>query len=648
MSRKLEVKSNKNQIPANKQTITEFWEKFLKNRILQFVLLLIISATFYVNSTATFDRKLNLNGDNIYYFSLGKALSEGKGYTNIMSFEETPHTHFPPGYPVFLSGLMKIYPNNIIAAKVTNELLLWLSLIVLFLLLKKLSGNIMVAFISCLLCSVNRDLLNFSTMMMSEILYLFTTVSAIYLALIVNERKLFMKKEILNNILFLLLTIVVVYIYFVRSIGTSLVLSIVFWTGILALQSMIKWIKSVKNKDAEGIKSNKQCFIQQIIVCLVLTCSMVVAISLWHNRNEKAGVTGMSYSDDFMKKADGKRMSTMEDWTTRIKSNATNYITSWIPNMVFFTQNDIRAEKTTKQWVTGILILLTMIAGLTAQKKGGLLLVFYMGATMAVMLLYYEEYQGARYCLAIIPFFIFLFLCGLAKFLNLLVKLFSQKLQSGLLQDAVVLVFSVIVMFPASVNAQQELRQIAKFKTWEDVYNPPMNQYLEAVKWSGKNLPDTARVLCRKPELFYMFSGNRPAGSFPFYAEIDTVMDIFTKNKITHVIIDSWFRHAYYTIYPAIVQYPEKFKLIRQIGKNDATQQITPTLIFEFNPEWGYYGERQNGMKTGDGYEVFQNGSKYIGHFSQNAPDGYGEYYDEKGELLAKGLWKNGALVKPQ
>ena len=107
-------------------------------------------------------------------------------------------------------------------------------------------------------------------------------------------------------------------------------------------------------------------------------------------------------------------------------------------------------------------------------------------------------------------------------------------------------------------------------------------EYIYAINWCKKNLPEEARIACRKPELFYLFSGGRKSTSFPQYAEPDDLFNRFQEQKISHVIIDRWFRHGYVTVYPMVKKYPDYFRPLIQIGQN--TKQQLPTLIFQFLP----------------------------------------------------------------
>jgi hypothetical protein len=143
-----------------------------------------------------------------------------------------------------------------------------------------------------------------------------------------------------------------------------------------------------------------------------------------------------------------------------------------------------------------------------------------------------------------------------------------------------------------------------------------------------------------------MFSGFHHAGGFPQYAAIDTIMNLLNKQKATHVIIDNWFRHAYVTLFPAIQANSEKFKVLNKIGEVDTAKKQNPTYVLEFNNEWGYHGERVDGQKTGEGYELFQDGRKYVGHYENDKFNGNGTFYDENGNVLYEGYWRNGTIIR--
>ena len=68
----------------------DIWQKldqFFRNKWVIGVMLVIVSFVYNHNYSSMYDKKIDLNGDNIYYYSLGQALSQGEGYTNIISYK---------------------------------------------------------------------------------------------------------------------------------------------------------------------------------------------------------------------------------------------------------------------------------------------------------------------------------------------------------------------------------------------------------------------------------------------------------------------------------------------------------------------------------------------------------------------------------
>lgn len=61
-------------------------QTLLNGRFSLYALLLIVTICFVSTYAKIYDVKLDMNGDNIHYYALGKALAEGKGFTNTISF----------------------------------------------------------------------------------------------------------------------------------------------------------------------------------------------------------------------------------------------------------------------------------------------------------------------------------------------------------------------------------------------------------------------------------------------------------------------------------------------------------------------------------------------------------------------------------
>lgn len=640
----------KSRTNKEKKPFTLKFDNFLNNKYIQLLFIIIISIVYVNNYSAIFEKKLDTGGDNLHYISLGKAISEGKGFTNIMGFTEEPHKHFPPGYPVFIAGLTKIFPNNYIAFKIINGIFLYLSIIFLFFIFKKITdNNVILSFIVCLLCCVHPDLLKWATIIMSEMLYMFLTVAVIFIAHEIYESNIQKRNKWLFYFITAIMVLMINYIYFVRTMGLSMILSVILWFAIISLTAFITFRKNkLSNENASQNIEFKKIFLTRISIFIIIIVSFLASKQAWDIRNKSVGKTEFAYSSQFTKKLYGEKMSTTKDWIDRIKSNSKNYLTKWVPNSIFFTKFDIKGPTSKWEWIRGILILLTMVFGLIKLKKLRWLIAFYIMWTMTVLIIYPEQYGGSRYYMAIIPFFIFLTLNGISELVALLWRLFPSKYKANLWQKITICAIAFIFMMPSSISAQKNLRELSKLKSWKDANSLPLKEYFEAIEWCNIHLPSNARVMCRKPELYYIYSGYKHAEVFPQYAEPDTVISIFIKKKATHVILDNMYRHAYVTVAPAIVKHPEKFKLIHTIGEFNKEAKRNATLIYEFNNEWGYYGDRVDGIKQGKGYEIYQDGRKYVGEFANNLPNGFGEFFAPNGQLLVKGLWKDGSLIKPE
>jgi len=224
-------------------------------------------------------------------------------------------------------------------------------------------------------------------------------------------------------------------------------------------------------------------------------------------------------------------------------------------------------------------------------------------------------------------------------------KSFFRSKYAPIIYLAIIVIVILIICiyfytFKDQSKARDEQWTIAQIK----MAHPKMNDYIEACKFF-ESFPDTIKVVTRKPKIFYEFSGYKKAEAFPWTAVPDTIMSYLKKIGATHVILDDRYRHAYLTLYPAVQKYPEKFKVLKRIGETDSVTKQNPTYVLEFNDEWGYYGERINGQKTGEGYEILQDGRKYVGLFENNRPEGYGTLYDANGNVIHKGTWRNGTFT---
>lgn len=631
-------------------SLTEKLQKILSNRYLQIFLLVVIGVVFLINYNAMFDKKLDMNGDNIVYYSLGKSLHDGTGYSNVLGFEVTPHTHFPPGYPAFISVLLNfVKEGSFIPIKNANGYLLCFSIFLLFYILKRVTkNNVILAFTAAILFCVQKDLLRWATIMMSEMLFLFLTVLIIFTALLLYQKKSFKEYKVLDYIALAVMVLSIAYVYFVRTMGLSLILGMVGWLAGLLLYDLFLYLKGGKAAEAGAALKQKLRY-YGCLIGLVIVPFFVSKVA-WDVRNSSIGHVKSDYIGDFHKKGgNGEVMTTFSDWTERVYNNSKSYLAKFMPETVLAKRFEFKAPITGEDKTVGFVVFALVMIGFLGLGSGGFLLFCYLFVTFCVLLVWPEQFSSVRYYVAIVPFLLFLFLHGFYNIFNFILKYVSKGLKSELIQQNRTLLASlatVAVAFfwviPTQAKAQEPYRDLAKHSYKKILNDQNCLNFFEALDWCKANMPDSARMICRKPELYYINSGFKHSVSFPNYAPEDTIISYLNRVKATHLILDNWFKHAYTTLYPAVRKYPEKFKVIHKIADVDTVNKINPVYIIQYNYDWGYHGELVNGKKEGPGSFYYQDGRKYVGHYKNDMPDGEGTLFDETGQVQFDGIWRAG------
>ncbi|GHT69994.1 hypothetical protein FACS189452_10760 [Bacteroidia bacterium] len=441
--------------------------------------------------------------------------------------------------------------------------------------------------------------MRFATIMMSEMLFVFFTMVVILIILKWDVCKAFVIKEKRwkDGLILLALAVCMSYIYFIREMAKSFILAVALYYGIVVLQQFIGFLKAKKLRTHKIAVFNEKrmSFLKYLLVFGVIAISFVVPKMAWDAHNREVGIStniNASSAQSFYKQGgQGDQTLTLTDWKTRLTNNFTTYITKYVPSAIFNYSANREAKATTGEWVKGICIALLLLFGAYKLPKGSLLIFLYVGITLAVLIAWIEQYGGHRYLTPIMHFLIFLFIYGCYSVLKLLLdKIVKQKTKmetySKYLAIVVCIVF-VVTMQPVYAASIKATELQAKTKTYTVANSSPnFVEFLDAIKWIKDNTPDTARFACRKSELFYIFSGGRRSGGIPIVMmgqpniPPEEVIERFEKDKIDYVIIDSWFRHAYFTVVPAIQKYEDKFRVVYQNGGEEGNRN--PTYVVKF------------------------------------------------------------------
>ena len=536
----------------------------LNDRLLRWLFPALIVISFAINYAGIFDRRMDINGDNYYYYMLAQNLAEGKGYVSDIGPEPVPHTHFPPGYPAFMSLFMHIFPDSTTAMKVLNGLLLLFSLLMLYQIAVRTCGRHgrFIGLAACLLCTMHPDLLRWSTMIMSEMLYVAISLGIIAVFLWLDFDKL-AKKRPGQILLVVLLCALVFFTYYVRTIGISIILATMAALAIAALRSR----KALP-----------------LVVCALVAISLLSAHLSWSAHNRRA-VPG--YKSDYLTsfklndKGDGQ-MATLKDWTDRVGSNLKIFVTYYIPLSLIHpvAVHEIPDNLYKPGWLAfsmGILLIGLILAGMAAFKGIGWLMILYTLITFAVLMVYPERYADVRYFIPMLPLMIAGMVSGVCTVTGWILKAF-RKSDSRWVQPAVlaVLLVSLAVVY---IHDQWFFRGVASDDYLE--YNTDFVRADQLIKASEllSTAPDAALTAVIKPEIFYFHSGRHHAVSIPREGTPEDVMRFLSDNKVNFVIVDNYFSYGYTVVGPAIRKYPMWFKFIEEFGDSETGR----TLVFRFN-----------------------------------------------------------------
>ncbi len=207
--------------------------KYAHHRLVVLLYLILLPTLFYKTYDRVFDKKVHLGGDNAGYYIYGKSIAKGGGYVALHDVNKPKANHFPPGYPALIAITMKTFSGKVNTIKSANGFFLLAALFVLFFLIRALTKNIHLSFVASLLVLYNYHMLQYSTIMMSELSYvLFSSISLLLFVFTDFKRSPF------RNVLFILFVLTLVFSFYIRTMGISLFLSFML---ILLLQRRWKY-----------------------------------------------------------------------------------------------------------------------------------------------------------------------------------------------------------------------------------------------------------------------------------------------------------------------------------------------------------------------------------------------------------------------
>jgi len=489
---------------------------------------LILAFGFYIYS---FDAKIHFGGDNAEYYQLGQGFTLNKGYVNAMLLDEPLAVHYPPGYPFILSLPMRMGITDMYWLKWLNGLFFAASIVLIFKLVFSLESKWSVAFIVALLSASNAQLLIYSSILMSEIPYTFTSLLSLY-ALFKFQNKADTEINSKKYMWFSIAILSAVASYYIRSIGMVIPIALILFFI---------------------IEKNWKATLATII-------SSVALIAPWMMRMNALG--GGSYQSQLMQinpyRPELGKMETLTDWLNRFTANLSRYTSKEIESAMFnFFDWGNKAESLWWMYAIGIALLLMGIIGLYAlDKRVRNFVVLFILGHFGVLLLWPEVWYGPRFMLSTVPILFYLTIkCIFFAFEKL-------KKQSVLVKYVGLGIF--LVFFTFHLQPLEKLRAYA-----QGGYNPNYKEYFDLAEAVNAQYTEDMVISCRKPAFFYLLSGKKVT-SYLFSTDNDELIKDLQEKKVTHVVLDNLgFSSTPRYLLPAIQNRPTNFQLVaRREGAN--------------------------------------------------------------------------------
>ncbi|MEE9372629.1 MAG: hypothetical protein V3V00_06205 [Saprospiraceae bacterium] len=523
--KKSKVKKSKSQ-----KYITTKPSMFQWNEKWALALIFFVCAVLYIY---IFDTKIDLNGDNTSYYLLAKALSQFQGYVYTFTDVPSPHSHFPPGYPLIMAPFMWI-SKSIVFMKIINGLLYGVAMWCVFKILQVLRKKTVVEnTVITILIGFNYYVLKHSTIMMSEISLIATIGLALVLFLKMDKTKDHWKP----NKKMIFLSALMALAFLIKTLAVPLVLGIV---GHFIFKKLYK---------KAGIT-----FLMFILFILP-----------YQIRNKIHGLEN-SYLKQLMEVNPYRpEMGTLtfSTFIDRIVSNFDRYLSKEIPSGMFpIIEMGPSQVATGMHYILGIIAVTFMIIGMIRLKDYKAFIFLYIGASFAIFLMWPEAWFGVRFMLGVMPVMLILFYNGLLETTDFISKIISLK--TNWIGYATLGVMMVLTLGIAHPSAQQA-NTITKLNSYSK-QNYPLSfaNYFDLAIWTKNSINSDEIILCRKPAMFALFSDGK-TNNYPYTQDKIEFYNGIKNSNSKYIVLDQLgYSSTGRFVLPRVNAEPEKFEVIYQ------------------------------------------------------------------------------------
>ena len=492
-----------------------------KEQILKYIIFpLLIFAAWLGIAHYTFNEKPDLNGDNFCYYIYASSLASGQGYCDLSAPGSPATNNFPPGYPILMTPLRMI-TDSFVAQKWLNEVFVLLALLLLYFGLMRTGLPTVISFTAAVSGAFLPRLFHFSTMMMSEASFLFTSVVVLYCLIRMAEKEQSWWSELKSPWLYLMIVAVVIN-YHIRTQGLAMIAGV-----LLALLIRKRWA-------ATGLTA----------------LGFILGALPWKLRNAALGLNGNRYMDAMMQANPWRPEEgtlTVTEMIGRFFDTLQMLLFQAIPNTVFpfFQTNPDQPTYTFGIYLTGALLVALMVYGCWNTGKWRWVLLAYIAATLGLISLFSTP-SGSRYITTILPLLSAVEFIGLWKLVTLIPKRPKWL-------DTAAAIALLLVLFTCKAGMEEE------HKMSQQRFPRQYKQFFAIGEQVKKKTPAGTVVCSRKPQMFYLYS-DRPGVVYKFTQNAEELLAHLVEKNVDFVILDALgYSSTPYYLFPAIQKYPQYF-----------------------------------------------------------------------------------------
>ena len=478
------------------------------------VVLLGLLALYALISFLTFEPQPHSGGDNAGYITLARSLLERGAYLDLYDPAEPPHTKYPPVFPGLLALGMLLGLQPWVGLKLIGVALGGGAIAGTYLWIRR-RGRPALALGTAVVLALAPGILRETHWVLSDVPFWCLTA----LALWAFER---LRPDDWRR--FALAATLAVLAYFTRSAGLPLVLAAALWLG---------WRRHWR---------------QLLAFALVL---LPLAFLWWLRARH---VTGVQYVGEFWLVDPYQPQLGRVDvpgLLARLGDNLQKYLTIHLP--ILLTGAPGGGAVLASVGVVGFGIY-GWIRRLRRARVAELFLPLYLG----LILLWPAVWSGERFLLPVLG--LMLFYAG-----DGLVRAVGRTPRTRLLTGAAAAALLVLLAAPGLATATRfglacngAYRQGQRYAC----VDPATQQFYALAEWAGQALPADAKVLSRKPRLFYVMSGLQ-GRNYPMASTTEALLAAADSAGARWVVLDQLGGLAQRYLAPALLQRPRAFCVVQ-------------------------------------------------------------------------------------